>query len=126
MNTKSLPQHAASRPAAPRRKDRTEFYPMRRDAMRRSNPVLLTIGTYPYLHFTWPVMRAIKIPQRKMDCEEKIVEAVRCFLVVADNLEVLQAHYLQKVLKLPSLTPSPKYCTQSNASSVKYAYPSTP
>ena len=40
------------------------------------------------------------------------------FLVVADNLEVLQAHFLQKVMELPSLTPSAKYCTHPNASSV--------
>ena len=42
------------------------------------------------------------------------------FLVVADNHEVLQAHFFKKVLELPSLTPSVKYCTQPNASSVKY------
>ena len=39
---------------------------------------------------------------------------------MADNHEVLQAHFLKKVLELPSLTPSVKYCTQPNASSVKY------
>ena len=42
------------------------------------------------------------------------------FLAVADNHEVLQAHFLKKVLELPSLTPSVKYSTQPNASSVKY------
>ena len=46
------------------------------------------------------------------------------FLVVADNHEVLQAHFLKKVLELPSLTPSEKYCTQPNASSGE-VYPST-
>ena len=58
--TKSRPQRTASCPAAPRREDGTEFYPKRRDAIHRSNRVLLTSGTYPYLHFTWSVMRAIK------------------------------------------------------------------
>ena len=48
------------------------------------------------------------------------------FLVVADNHEVLQAHFLKKVLELPSLTPSVKYCTQPNASSVKYILLYTP
>ena len=39
---------------------------------------------------------------------------------MADNFEVLQAHFLQKVMELPSLTPSAKYCTHPNASSVMY------
>ena len=55
-----------------------------------------------------------------MDCERSSLKLCARFLVVADNLEVLQAHFLQKVLELPSLTPSAKYCTQPNASSVKY------
>ena len=76
MYTKSRPQRTASCRAASRREDRTDFYPMRPDAIRRSNRVLLTSGTYPYLHFTWPVMRAIKISQRKR-FEEKLVEAMR-------------------------------------------------
>ena len=52
MNTKSRPQRAASRPAAPRRKDRTEFYPTRRGAPRWPNYKLLSKGAYPLL-FHW-------------------------------------------------------------------------
>ena len=42
------------------------------------------------------------------------------FLVVADNFQVLQAHFLKKVMELPSLTPYAKYCTHPNASLVTY------
>ena len=49
VNTKSRPQRAASRPAAPRREDRTEFYPMRCGAPRWLNYRLLSDGAYPLL-----------------------------------------------------------------------------
>ena len=66
MNAKSRPQRAASRPTAPRRKDRNEFYPMRRDAIRRSNRVLLPIFAFHVAsHARYKEIRSVKWTVRR-------------------------------------------------------------
>ena len=70
----------------------------------------LTIANTRYKEF-----RSVKWTVRRSS-----LNMCACFLVVADNIEVLQAHFVQKVMELLSLTLSAKYCTHPNASSVTY------
>ena len=55
-----------------------------------------------------------------MNCEEKLVEAVRSFPCRDRQLRSATSAFLTKVMELPSLTPSAKYCSHPNASSVTY------
>ena len=55
-----------------------------------------------------------------MNCEEKLVEAVRSFPCRGRQLRSATSAFLTKVIELPSLTPSAKYCSHPNASTVTY------
>ena len=75
---------------------------------------------FKYKYLTLANTRYKEFRSVKWTVRRSSLKLCACFLVVADNIEVLQAHFVQKVMELLSLTLSTKYCTHPNASSVTY------